>query len=247
METTMISLKEIAGVIDHSLLRPELTMQEIRQGCAVARHYDVISVCARPSDMPIVVEELIGTAIKATTVIGFPHGGTTTESKVAEALDAIRKGAVEVDMVLNIGRLRSGEYDYIDNEIREVVSAAHAKSALVKVIFENYYLSDQEKIVACGLAEAAGADFVKTSTGYAEGGATIPDLLLMRRTCSRHVQVKAAGGVRTLDEALAVIATGTTRIGTRSTQAIMEEARKRADATGKLPFMPGRDLSPASY
>jgi deoxyribose-phosphate aldolase len=236
MENKLISVTQIAQVIDHSLLLPQQTLAELREGCAVARAYGVITVCARPSDLPVVVEELAGTKIKATTVIGFPHGGATTESKVAEAVDAIGMGAVEVDMVLAIGRLRSGEHDYVGREIRAVVDAAHARSALVKVIFENAYLTDEQKITACRLTEAAGADFVKTSTGYAPTGATIPDLVLMRRTCSPRVQVKAAGGVRTLDEALAVIATGTTRIGTRSTAAIIDEARQRADERGVLPF-----------
>jgi deoxyribose-phosphate aldolase len=242
MERKLISLREIAQVIDHSLLLPELTVGELREGCAIAREYDVISVCVRPSDLPIVVEELAGTAVKVTTVIAFPHGSATTESKVAESLDAIAKGAVEVDMVLNIGRLRSGENDYVESEIRAVVKAAHARSALVKVILENYYLTDAQKVVACRLVEAAGADFVKTSTGYAKGGATIPDLVLMRKTCSSRVQVKAAGGVRDLDATLAVIATGTVRIGTRATKAILDEARKRADANGNLPFTAGKNL-----
>jgi deoxyribose-phosphate aldolase len=236
VERKTISLKEIAGVIDHSLLRPDLTTPEIRQGCATARKYGVISVCVRPSDLPVVVEELRGTDVKVTTVIAFPHGTTTTESKVAEAIDAIAKGAVEVDMVLNIGRLLSGEAEYVDGDIRAVVEVAHARSALVKVILENHYLTDEQKVLACHLSEAAGADFVKTSTGYAGSGATIHDLELMRRSVSSRVQVKAAGGVRDLDSALAIIATGTARIGTRMTEVILEEAKERADANGDIPF-----------
>ena len=236
MERETISLKEIAQVIDHSLLRPELTVGELREGCAIAKRYGCISVCVRPSDLPIVVEELKGSAVKVTTVIAFPHGAATTQSKVAETIDAIAKGAVEVDMVLNIGRLRSGENDYVQREIAEVAEAAHARSALLKVILENYYLTDEQKVLGCRLAEAAGADFVKTSTGYAKGGATIPDLVLMRKTVSPRVQVKAAGGVRDLDAALAVIATGTVRIGTRATEEILGEARRRADANGNIPF-----------
>jgi len=239
MEKKLISLQEIAQVIDHSLLRPELTVSELREGCTIAKRYGCISVCVRPSDLPIVVEELKGTAVKVTTVIAFPHGGATTESKVAETIDAIAKGAVEVDMVLNIGRLRSGENDYVQRDIAAVAEAAHAHSALLKVILENYYLSDEQKVTACKLAEAVGADFVKTSTGYAKGGTTIPDLVLMRKTVSPRVQVKAAGGVRDLDAALAVIATGTVRIGTRSTVEILSEAQKRADANGKLQFTSG--------
>jgi deoxyribose-phosphate aldolase len=176
-------------------------------------------------------------------VIAFPHGAATTQTKVAETIDAIAKGAVEVDMVLNIGRLRSGESDYVQREIAAVAEAAHARSALLKVILENYYLTDEQKVVGCRLAEAAGADFVKTSTGYAKGGATIPDLVLMRKTVSPRVKVKAAGGVRDLDAALAVIATGTVRIGTRATEEILGEARKRADANGNLPFTAGGALT----
>jgi deoxyribose-phosphate aldolase len=243
MEKKLISVNEIAQVIDHSLLRPELTVAELREGCAIAREYGVISVCVRPSDLPIVVEALKGSKVLVTTVVAFPHGAATTASKVAEAQDAIAQGAVEVDMVLNIGRLRSGEESYVKSDIRAVVEAAHARGAIVKVIFENYYLSDGEKVVACQLSEAAGADFVKTSTGYAKGGATIADLQLMRRTCGPKVRIKAAGGVSTLDAALAVIATGTVRIGTRSTKAILDEAQKRADASGNLPFIPSGTLS----
>ncbi len=243
MERKTISLKEIAEVIDHSLLRPEQTVAELREGCAIAKRYGCISVCVRPSDLPIVVEELKGSAVKVTTVIAFPHGSATTGSKVAETIDAIAKGAVEVDMVLNIGRLRSGENDYVQREIAAVAEAAHARSALLKVILENYYLTDEQKVVGCRLAEAAGADFVKTSTGYAKGGATIPDLVLMRKTVSPRVQVKAAGGVRDLDAALAVIATGTVRIGTRATEEILGEARRRADANGNLPFTAGGVLT----
>jgi deoxyribose-phosphate aldolase len=242
MEMKLISVNEIAQVIDHSLLRPELTVTELREGCAIAREYGVISVCVRTSDLPVAIEALAGTKVLVTTMVAFPHGTATTTSKVAEAQDAIARGTVEVDMVLNVGRLRSGEHRYVEDDIRAVVEAAHARSALVKVIFENYYLTDEEKVVACRLSEAAGVDFVKTSTGYAKGGATIADLQLMRRTCSPKVRIKAAGGVSTLDAALAVIATGTVRIGTRSTKAILDEARRRADAGGMLPLDVGGTL-----
>jgi deoxyribose-phosphate aldolase len=247
MEPKLISVTQIARAIDHALLRPEQTLAELREGCALAARYGAISVCARPSDLPVVAGELAGTETRATTVIAFPHGAATTESKVAETLDAIAKGAAEVDMVLNIGRLRSGEHDYVERDIRAVVEAAHGKSVLVKVIFENHYLSDEQKIVACRLAESAGADFVKTSTGYAASGATIRDLVLMRKSCGPRVQVKAAGGVRTIDQALAVLATGATRIGTSSTAAIIEEARKRADRNGELPFAPTGDQLSSGY
>lgn len=222
-----ITTREIAKYIDHSLLRPELTVEELIEGCRIAREYNCISVCVRPTDLPIVKKELAGTDVLITTVIGFPHGSHSTETKVFEAIDAIKAGAVEIDMVLNIGRLRSREFDYVENDIKAVVDAAHARGALVKVIFENCYLTDELKEISCRICEKVGADFVKTSTGYGKSGATIEDLKLMRRVCSPKVQVKAAGGVKTLDAALAVISTGTVRIGTRSTREILDEAMKR--------------------
>lgn len=234
METRLISLKELAKVIDHSLLRPDLTVSAVRQGCAVAREYGVVSVCARPTDLPILVEELGGTGILVTTTIGFPHGVATTTAKVAETRDAVAGGAVEVDMVLNVGKLRSGDHRFVEDDIRAVAEAAHAGAALVKVIFENCYLTAEEKAIACRLAEAAGADFVKTSTGFAQDGATVEDIRLMRRLCSRKVRVKAAGGVSTLDATLAVVAAGADRVGTSSTRVIIDEAKKRADASGRL-------------
>ncbi len=227
-----ITIAEIAATIDHSLLRPELTVDELKAGCEIARQYRVISVCVRPTDLPIVTRELAGSGVLATTVIGFPHGSHSTASKVFETRDAVAMGAVEVDMVLNIGRLRSGELDFVEDDIRQVAEAAHAGKAILKVIFENCYLTDAQKETACRISERAGADFVKTSTGYGinpggSTGATIPDLVLMRRCVSPKVRVKAAGGVSTLDAALAVLATGTVRIGTRSTKAILDEARLR--------------------
>ena len=186
----------------------------------------------RPSDLPIVVEELKGTKVLPTTVIGFPHGTCTTETKVFETKDAVAKGAVEVDMVMNIGRFLSGEYDYVLDEIKQVAKAAHDGGALLKVIFENYYLNDDQIIKASELAKAGGADFSKTSTGYAGGGATIHDLKIMVEHAD-GMKVKAAGGVKTLDAALAVLSTGTVRIGTRSSKAILEEAVER-EKNGEL-------------
>lgn len=223
-----ITVQDVAYVLDHSLLRPDITVKELIEGCELAKKYKCISVCVRPSDLEIVTRELAGTKVLPTTVIGFPHGTCTTETKVFETIDAIEKGAVEVDMVLNIARMLSGEYWYVENEIKKIVAAAHERNAKLKVIFENFYLDNDQKVIACKISENAGADFVKTSTGYAGGGATIEDLILMRRTCSPSVQVKAAGGVRDLDAALAVMATGTVRIGTRSSEAILLEAEKRA-------------------
>jgi len=232
MEKKKITVQEIADALDHSLLRPDITVKELKEGCDLAKQYKCVSVCVRPSDLPIVIEELKGTDVLPTTVIGFPHGTCTTETKVFETEDAIRKGAVEVDMVMNIGRFLSGEYDYVLDEIKQVAKAAHGGGALLKVIFENYYLTDEQIIKASELAKEGGADFSKTSTGYAGGGATIHDLKIMVEHAD-GMKVKAAGGVKTLDAALAVLATGTVRIGTRSSKDILEEAVKR-DEKGEL-------------
>ncbi|MBN1815866.1 MAG: deoxyribose-phosphate aldolase [Sedimentisphaerales bacterium] len=217
---------EIAKMIDHSLLRPEMTQREIVTGCEIAKKYHVASVCCGPSSVALVRRHLAGSDVKVTTVVGFPNGYSTTETKVFEAEQAIRDGAVELDMVINIGRLLSGDFDYVENDIKAVVETAHRHKVLVKVILENYYLTPDLIEKACRLAERAGADFVKTSTGFAPGGATIEDLLRMRKTCSPKVQVKAAGGIRTLDMAVKVREIGCTRFGCTRTESIMEECRK---------------------
>ena len=219
---------DIAGMIDHSLLRPELTRQEIVEGCRISKKYRVAAVCCAPTDVALCRQELAGTAVRIAAVVGFPHGYSTTKVKVAEAELAMTDGAAELDMVLHIGRLRSGDLDYVRQDIREVVNAAHARGALVKVILENCYLTDEQKRMACRLCEEAGADFVKTSTGFARGGSTLEDLALMRASVSAHVQVKAAGGVRDLDMALKVREAGATRFGATQTEAIMEDAYRRS-------------------
>ena len=218
---------QIAQMIDHSLLRPELMEEDIREGCRIARKYNVASVCCGPSDVAKVKKLLAGSAVKTTSVVGFPHGYSTTATKVFEAEQAIKDGAVELDMVLHIGRLRGGDYVYVSNDIRAVVEAAHRHNVLVKVIFENYYLTDEQKKVCCRLCEEAGADFIKTSTGFAAGGATLEDLRLMRDNVSQKVQVKAAGGIRDLEMALKVRQTGCTRFGATRTEAIMEQCYQR--------------------
>lgn len=221
---------DIAKMIDHSLLKPEMTVSEVREGCRLARDYSVASVCVKPSDVKIANEELSGSDVLVTTVVGFPHGAHCTETKVFEAKQAIKDGAVELDMVLNIGRLRSREFEYVEKDIRAVVAAAHQQAVKVKVILENCYLTNELKEAACRIAEQAGADFVKTSTGYGSSGAILEDLVLMRRTCSDKVKVKAAGGVRSLDSALAVRRAGAVRFGATATKAILEEAEKREQA-----------------
>jgi deoxyribose-phosphate aldolase len=215
--------QDIAQMIDHSLLRPELTEDDIRKGCDLAKKYKVSTVCCSPSALALVKQLLEGSDVKATTVVGFPLGYNKTETKVFEAEQAIKDGAVELDMVINIGRLLGRDFDYVKNDIKAVVDAAHRQDVLVKVILENCYLTDELKQIACGLAEEAGADFVKTSTGFGTGGATLEDLQLMRKTVSEKVQVKAAGGVRDLEMAVKVREAGCTRFGATRTESIMEE------------------------
>lgn len=226
LSSKTITLQQLAKTIDHSLLKPELTEEEVIAGCEIARRYHVASVCVKPCHVTLAARLLKGSDVAVGTVIGFPHGSHTTAVKVLEAQDAMTNGAVELDMVQNIGELRSGHVNYVRDDIRAVVQAAKGR-ALVKVILENAYLTDEQKVLSCKLAEEAGADFVKTSTGYASSGATIADLILMRAAVSPRVQVKAAGGVRTLDVALQVIDTGSTRIGATATIAILDEFARR--------------------
>ncbi|MHC4582752.1 MAG: deoxyribose-phosphate aldolase, partial [Planctomycetota bacterium] len=192
----------------------------------VAKKYKVATVCCRPADLALVTQLLQGSDVKPTTVIGFPHGGNKTETKVFEAEQAIADGALELDMVLNIGKLLDGDHDYVKKDIKAVVDVAHRRNVAVKVIFENYYLNDEQKKAACRLAEEAGVDFVKTSTGFADGGATLEDLRLMREQVSEKVQVKAAGGVRDLEMAVKVRQVGCTRFGATRTETIMEQCYK---------------------
>jgi deoxyribose-phosphate aldolase len=219
--------RDIAKTIDHSLLRPELDDDFVADGCRLAARYDVASVCVRPADVARARELLAGTDVAVGTTIGFPHGNHTTEVKVAEARRALADGATELDMVIQIGALKSGRDADVQADIAAVVEVAHAGGAIVKVIFENAYLTDDEKIRACHLTEAAGGDFVKTSTGFAPTGATLDDLRLMRANTSAHVQVKAAGGVRTLDALLEVMAVGVTRCGATATAAMLDDFRAR--------------------
>jgi deoxyribose-phosphate aldolase len=219
--------RDIAKAIDHSLLRPELDDAFIEDGCRLAARYDVASVCVRPVDVARAASFLRGTDVKVGTTVGFPHGNHATATKVFEANRALADGAVELDMVLQIGALKSGRDDDVEADIRAVVEVGHAAGAIVKVIFENAYLTDDEKIRACRRSEAAGADFVKTSTGFASGGATHDDLRLMRANTSAHIAIKAAGGVRTLDALLDVMELGVTRIGATATEAIIEDFRAR--------------------
>ncbi|MBR1585487.1 MAG: deoxyribose-phosphate aldolase [Clostridia bacterium] len=222
-----ITLRDIAKMLDHSTLQPFLTEDDIRRGCDVALQYDTATVCARPGDMPIVVKALAGSDVKPCTVIGFPHGAHHTDVKVYEANRALDDGCVELDMVLNIGKMLSGDTAYVQDEIAALAQAAHARNALLKVILETCYLSDEQKKIACALSEQAGADFVKTSTGYGSAGAKVEDVALMRAAVSDKVRVKASGGIRTLDMVLACRLAGASRCGVSATAKIMEEAKER--------------------
>lgn len=227
LNSQTITYPELAKVIDHSLLKPELTESDVQAGCELAKQYHVASVCVKPSDVSLAAKLLAGSDVAVGTVIGFPHGNSTTAIKVAEARQAVADGAIELDMVINIGALRSGKADYVRSEIRQIVEVAHAAKAIVKVIFENAYLTDEQKILACQLSEEAGADFVKTSTGFAPTGATIADVKLMRANVGPQVQVKAAHGVRTLDALLEMIDAGVTRSGATATAAMLDEFKRR--------------------
>lgn len=230
---------ELAGMIDHSLLHPTLTDRELEEGCRIAARYQVASVCIKPYAVRRACELLQGTTVKVGTVVGFPHGGSTTEVKRYETEAACQEGAVEIDMVINIGKALSGDWGYVEGDIRAVVEEAHKHGAIVKVIFENDFLPDDAvKIQLCRICEAVNADFVKTSTGYGfvkgpDGrysyqGATEQDLRLMRANCSPRVQVKAAGGIRDLDALIRARDLGVTRVGASATAALLDEYRRRA-------------------
>ena len=223
-----ITVEEIANTIDHSLLRPDITVKELIEGCKIARENGCISVCVRPSDLPIVVKELKDSDVLVTTVAAFPHGVATTESKLFETKDAIEKGAVEVDVVMNYGRFLSEDYDYVEDELKQLAELAHSKNAKLKVIFENHYLTPEQIKKACQIAVSANVDFVKTSTGYAPSGSKVEDLKIMRENITDTMEVKSAGGVRNLEQTLAVLSTGAVRIGTRGTEAILNEAKENA-------------------
>jgi deoxyribose-phosphate aldolase len=231
LSSKTITYDELAKTIDHSLLKPELTQADVIAGCELARKYNTASVCVKPCHVKLAAGLLEGSTVHVGTVIGFPHGSHLTAVKVAEARLAMEDGAEELDMVLNIGELRSGSFELVKADIQAVCEAAHARGAKVKVIFENAYLTDDQKVLACRLSEAAGADWVKTSTGFAPSGATLDDLRLMRANVGPRVQVKAAGGVRTLDALLAVIDAGCTRCGATATAAILDEFKQRNEVT----------------
>lgn len=219
--------EQIAKMIDHSLLGPVLTDEEMESGCRVALDYDVASVCIKPYYLRRCAEMLSGSTVAPSTVIGFPHGGNTTAVKLAEARQALADGGKELDYVVNIGKVLSRDWDYVRRDIQAVIECTHQGGGRVKVIFENCFLEDEHKIRLCRICGELGADWVKTSTGYGDGGATIEDLRLMREHAPPQVQVKAAGGVRTLDKLLEVRTIGVTRVGATATVTMLEECKKR--------------------
>lgn len=221
---------DIAKMIDHSLLNPILPAEDLEAGCQLALDYNVASVCIMPYCLRRCAELLKGSTVMASTTIGFPHGGHTTAIKRAEAEQALADGCQELDMVVNISKVLSGDWDYVREDIKAVIDPAHAADQKVKVIFENCYLNDAQKIRLCEICSELNADWVKTSTGYGTSGATVEDLKLMIEHSADHVQVKAAGGVRDLDGLLEVRALGVTRVGASRTKDMLDECKKRLEA-----------------
>ncbi len=221
------SYSDLSKMIDHSLLSPTLNAADLESGIELALAYDVASVCIMPFALKQCAEKLKGSTVKASTTIGFPHGGHTSTIKHAEAKQAIADGCEELDMVVNISKVLSGDWEYVREEVRSVVEVTHSAGQKLKVIFENCYLNDDQKIRLCEICSELNVDWVKTSTGYGTGGATHEDLILMRKHAAEHVQVKAAGGVRDFDGLLAVKALGVSRCGASRTKDILDECRKR--------------------
>jgi len=227
--------EQIAKTIDHSVLKPDFKTSDVEAGAKVAREYDVASYCIRPMDVPLAAKLLAGSNVPVCTVIGFPHGTTTSATKAFETAEAVRNGATEIDMVINISALLSGNYELVEVDIRSVVESA-AKTAVevgvsasVKVIFETSYLNDELIVKACELTEAAGADYVKTSTGFSSEGATVHNVRLMKQTVGDRLKVKSSGGVRTLDQLCDFMDCGVTRSGSSNTEAILAEFEARAE------------------
>ena len=232
-----MTLREIAQLIDHSLLHPAMTDAEIRQGCALARRYEVKAVCVKPYAVGMAKEVLTGAPVAICSVVGFPHGNSITMVKLREAQEALAAGAHEIDVVINIGKAKSGEFEYVKEELRAINRACNRTAAPLKVIFETDFLTDAEIIALCKVAADANAAYVKTSTGfgfvpqpggdYNYKGATEHHVKLMRQHCLAHIRIKASGGIRTLDDVLEFHALGCSRIGTSATEAILEEAKRR--------------------
>lgn len=223
----MLSAKEVAKLIDHALLKPDMTRDTVREGILTAIKYNTKSVCVRSCDVKFAAEILKGTDVECGCVVGFPHANCSTEAKAAETVQAFKDGVQEVDMVLPIGLLKSGEYDLVYKDIRTIRDIVKDNGALIKVIFETCYLTKEEIIKACELSARAEVDFVKTSTGFGTAGATLENVKLMREHSPANIQVKASGGIHSLDEVLAFYEAGATRIGASATEKIVEEALQR--------------------
>lgn len=219
--------EDLAKMIDHSLLRPELSEEQVLEGCRLAASYRVATVTVRPADVELAVRVMQSSGVPVGSVAGFPHGSTTTAAKLFEIRQLLERGAREIDAVLNIGKLISRRFDYVENELRQLAEACHEAGALLKVILENAYLTDELKIAACRIATEAQVDFVKTATGFAPAGYTLADLKLMRAHSGPKVRVKAAGGVRTLEKALEVYQAGCDRFGATATAEILEAWKAR--------------------
>ena len=219
--------ESLAKLIDHPLVKPELTDVQVIEGLELAKRYNIACASVRPCDIDLAVRTLQGSSVKAGAVCGFPHGSENTATKLYEARDLIRRGAREIDMVIAISKLLSREFQHVQMELLQMSELCHKEGALLKVILENAYLTDELKIIACRCCERAEVDFVKTSTGFAPSGYTLADIALMRKHVPEEIGVKAAGGIRTVDQVLEVYQAGCTRIGTTSTAAILEEWKAR--------------------
>ncbi|MFM1957181.1 MAG: hypothetical protein RLZ41_580 [Actinomycetota bacterium] len=223
------TLEQVAKTIDHSILKPDFTYADVAAGAELALKYNTASYCIRPMDVAAAAKALTGSTVNVCTVIGFPHGSTTTATKAFETQDAISNGATEIDMVINVSALLSGDFDYVEKDIRAVVEVAHAKGASVKVIFETAFLNDEQIVKACELTERAGADYVKTSTGFASEGATTHNVSLMKLSVGDRLKVKSSGGVRTLDQLIDYMDIGVTRSGCSATAQVLEEFIAKAN------------------
>ncbi len=223
------TLEQVAKTIDHSILKPDFTYSDVEAGAALALKYNTASYCIRPMDVPAAAKALAGSTVNVCTVIGFPHGSTTSATKAFETADAVKNGAVEIDMVINVSALLSGDYAFVEQDIRGVVEVAHAAGASVKVIFETAFLNDEQIIKACELTELAGADYVKTSTGFASEGATLHNVKLMKATVGDRLKVKSSGGVRTLDQLIDYMDAGVSRSGCSATQQVLDEFVAKAE------------------
>jgi len=226
----LTSYEALARLFDHSLVRPELTDEEIGEGCKLAMRYGVAAVSVRPSDLDAAVRYLDGSKVAAGSTVGFPHGGATTAVKVYETRDLLRRGATEIDMVVNIGKLVSRQFQYIETEILQISKACHESGALLKVILENAYLTEDLKLIALKICKRCEADFVKTSTGFAPSGCTPDDLRLMSRVLKGVCRIKAAGGIGTLAQALEAYELGADRIGATQTAAILDAWKAKLEA-----------------